>query len=196
MAEFSARFRLALHHTLILFAAGLTAIFLWVYLRLPQGNLLLVVFAFLSAVRIADFSSRQMRLQILLGMLFSTAVLQYIVSATNNIQLLNIFIPAAANSAALRSKSRSLHSKSSGSLYQKTPNLSCTEKLFFIKIFINEVMLKQRFFLRLLRITRQKANKKAVFTPPFQIQTTYYSSEKSSNTILPYLPPLEACSST
>ena len=102
MAEFSARFRLALHHTLILFAAGLTAIFLWVYLRLPQGYLLLVVFAFLSAVRIADFSSRQMRLQILLGMLFSTAILQYIVSATNNIPLINIFMPAAASWVILK----------------------------------------------------------------------------------------------
>ena len=95
MIRFSAGFVSALLQTMILTATALAMILIWSYLRLPEGNVLIVVFAILTAVRIADISPLKTRLKILAGMIFSAAVLQFAVCSTVNLQILNILIPAA-----------------------------------------------------------------------------------------------------
>ena len=102
MLKFSADFQQALHHTVILSVTALAVIFFWAFLRIPAGNLLILVFAFLSAVRISDFPSPEIRLKTVAGMLLAAASLQYIVSVTEHIKLLNVLLPAAASGVILK----------------------------------------------------------------------------------------------
>ncbi|MBO5721827.1 MAG: hypothetical protein J6S19_01815 [Lentisphaeria bacterium] len=97
MFRVSAQFQQALHHTFVLTATALAMIFLWSGRLLPQANLLLVVFAFLSAVRLSGIASQELRLRLLSGMLISATLLQYIVSVTGNLPLLHVLLPAAAS---------------------------------------------------------------------------------------------------
>ena len=97
MFRVSAQFQQALHHTFVLTATALAMIFLWAGRLLPQANLLLVVFAFLSAVRLSGIVSQELRLRLLSGMLISAVLLQYIVSVTGNLPLLHVLLPAAAS---------------------------------------------------------------------------------------------------
>ena len=94
MVGFSADFVSALQHTLILTATALAMSLIWSYLRVPEGNLLIIVFAFLSAVRISDFSSLKTRLKIISRMAVAAVLLQFAVSSTCNVQILNILLPA------------------------------------------------------------------------------------------------------
>ena len=102
MSDFSVRSQKALHNTAILISAALAMIFIWSCFRMPEGNLLIVVFALLAAVRIASFAVGKIRLKVLADMVIPTAILQYIVSTANNIQLLNILLPVAASYFILR----------------------------------------------------------------------------------------------
>ena len=102
MVVFSVKFYQALHHTLVLLAAGSVVIFSWAYLHLPQANLLIVVFAFLAAVRISELASLKIRTQVLAGMVLAAAFLQYTVNATYHVHFLNTVLPAAASWFILR----------------------------------------------------------------------------------------------
>ena len=104
MFRLSVDFRQALQRTAVLFATALTMIFIWNYLRIPEGNLLIIVFAFLLAVRIYDFYSWQIRLKVFGGMICSAIIMQYSVSATHNIQMLNILVPTAVSCIILRTQ--------------------------------------------------------------------------------------------
>ncbi len=97
MHRISAEFQLARHRTFILTAAALAMMFIWAFLRMPDGNLLIAVFAFLSAVRLAELKTTELRLRVLAGMIIAAAVLQYIISATHIVIPLNILLPAAAS---------------------------------------------------------------------------------------------------
>ena len=102
MFDFSADFQQARYHIAIQIAAASAIIFIWLCLRMPEGNLLIAVFTFLSAVRISDTASLKVRFKLLAGMMIATSILQYIISATYNIHLLNILLPPAAGYFILR----------------------------------------------------------------------------------------------
>ena len=94
MFSYSVKFQQALYHTAILAATALTTIFLWVYFRMPESSLQIVVFAFFTAIKISDFASFVVRLKILAKMLIGAVILQYTISVTANFHLLNAFLPA------------------------------------------------------------------------------------------------------
>ena len=102
MFDLSADLQQARYHIAIQIAAAAAIIFIWVCLRMPEGNLLIAVFTLLSAVRISDTASLKRRFKLLAGMMIASSILQYIISATYNIQLLNILLPPATGYFILR----------------------------------------------------------------------------------------------
>jgi hypothetical protein len=102
MFNLAADFKQALRRTLILAITALLMIFLWAGLRIPDGNLQMVVFAALSAVRASGITSIRKRLCELSAMAFSAAILQYIVAATEDLQLLNVLLPTLGGYVVLR----------------------------------------------------------------------------------------------
>ena len=96
MLKYSTQFQQALHRTFILAATMSVMIFLWSCGHLPEDNLLITVFAFLSSVRISDTASAELRWHMLSGMLLGSIFLQYIVSVNHNCFLLNTVLPLAA----------------------------------------------------------------------------------------------------
>ena len=102
MFSISTRFQQAWHHTFILTATASAMILVWSFLRMPDVVLAIVVFAFLSAVRISDIASQEKRLQMLGSLIVGTAVLQYIISATAHLLFLNVLLPAAAGGVVLK----------------------------------------------------------------------------------------------
>ena len=102
MIKASVRFELACYHALVLLATACAMILLWAYYRLPQASSLVVVFAFLSAVKVSNYPTWEMRLRILTGLLAGTIALQYTISATYNLPFINVLLPSAASALILK----------------------------------------------------------------------------------------------
>ena len=96
MSEKTTNFQQALRRTAILITAALTITFIRICCRLPQSDLLIIVFSFLTAVRIAEIVSLTERFRILAGMLAGAMILQYTVGSTVNNHLLNVLLPSLA----------------------------------------------------------------------------------------------------
>lgn len=97
MFDLPVAFQQALYRTIILLAAALIMAFFWAFLRISQGDLLMVVLAALAAVRGAALPSRKIQLQGVLAIVCGSASLQYIISVTSHLQLLSVLLPAAAS---------------------------------------------------------------------------------------------------
>ncbi len=97
MLQLSVQIRQALANTFILISAALAVAFFWAYLRIPQGNLLIVVFSFLSAVKISEYPLRKKQLRVLAAITAGAVIMQFMVSAANNCQLLALFLPPPAS---------------------------------------------------------------------------------------------------
>ena len=102
MFRVSAKFQQAWHRTFILAVTALVMIFVWSFFRMPDAVLAVVVFAFLSAVRISDFASTEKRLQVLVSLIAGTSALQYIISATDHLAFLNVLLPALTGGVVLK----------------------------------------------------------------------------------------------
>ena len=102
MLQLSIKFRQALANTFILISAALAVAFFWAYLRMPQGNLLIAVFSFLSAVKISEYPLREKQLRVLASMTAGAVTMQFMVSAANNCQLLALILPILASYILLR----------------------------------------------------------------------------------------------
>ena len=102
MFRFSAKFQQAWHRTFILAVTALVMIFVWSFFRMPDAVLAVVVFAFLSAVRLSSFASQEKRLRVLASLIAGTASLQYIISATDHLLFLNVLLPALAGGIVLK----------------------------------------------------------------------------------------------
>ena len=100
--KLSVKFQQAFANTFILLTAALAAAFLWAYLRMPQGNLLIAVFSFLSAVKISEYPLREQQLRVLAVITAGTVSMQFIVGATGHCQLLNLILPPLASYIFLR----------------------------------------------------------------------------------------------
>ena len=100
--KLSVKIQQAFANTFILLAAALAVAFFWTYLRIPQGNLLIVVFSFLSAVKISEYPLRKKQLQVLTSITAGAVIMQFMVSAANNCQLLALFLPPLASYIILR----------------------------------------------------------------------------------------------
>ncbi len=103
-------FQQALYRTIILLAAASIMIFCWIFLRISHGDLLQVVLSALSAVRVSALPCRSLQLRGIIGIVSGSAILQYIISVTSHLQLLNLLLPAAASWFIL-------HVMSAGSAY-------------------------------------------------------------------------------
>lgn len=77
-------------------------VLVWSFWRMPDVVLSIIVFAFLSAVRLSDIASLEKRLQVLGSLIIGTAVLQYIISATCHLPFLNVLLPSAVGAAVLK----------------------------------------------------------------------------------------------
>ena len=102
MLQLSIKFRQALANTFILISVALAVAFFWAYLRMPQGNLLIAVFSFLSAVKISEYPLREKQLRVLASMTAGAVTMQFMVSAANNCQLLALLLPILASYILLR----------------------------------------------------------------------------------------------
>lgn len=102
MAKLSDGFHQAVCRTFVLLAAALAAAFLWAYLRMQEGNLLIVVFAALSAVRVLKTTPAAAKLRTIVNLTTAAALLQYIVGASNHGLLLSVLLPVAAGWIILR----------------------------------------------------------------------------------------------
>ena len=102
MLDLPAAFQQALYRTFILLASALTLAFFWSYLHLPEGNLMIAVLAALTAVRISGLAACNTRLRELIAIIGGSAILQYIVSITYELQLFNVLLPAAVGYIILR----------------------------------------------------------------------------------------------
>ena len=102
MLKIPADSKSALRHTCILFAAALVMLFLWAYLRLPDGNLLIITFTFLAASGCADLPSAESQTREIVRMTFCVIILQFTVSATAHVQLLNMLLPPLTGSVILK----------------------------------------------------------------------------------------------
>lgn len=96
------KFQQALVRTLILLSGALSIAFVWAYSWMPQGNLLIVVFSFLSAVKISEYPLREKQLQVLAAITAGAVTMQFTVSAVNHCQLLDLFLPPLAGYMLLR----------------------------------------------------------------------------------------------
>lgn len=96
------KFQQALVRTLILLSGALSIAFLWAYSRMPQGNLLIVVFSSLSAVKISEYPLREKQLRVLAAITAGAVTMQFTVSAVNHCQLLDLFLPPLASYMLLR----------------------------------------------------------------------------------------------
>ena len=102
MADLPQTFQQALYRTIILLASALALAFCWAYLHLPEGNLMIAVLAALTAVRISGLVTCNTRLRELIAIIGGSAILQYIVSITYDLQLFNLLLPVAAGYFFLR----------------------------------------------------------------------------------------------
>ncbi len=103
MAQVSAHFRRAMNHSLSLLAAGVIMILAWSYFRIPDGNLLMVIFSFLSTSVLYDVDGWQNRLKLALLMALYAATLQFLIGICWQSKFLLVILPAAFAYFTLRS---------------------------------------------------------------------------------------------
>lgn len=90
------------HHVMALLTAALLMAFCWSFLRLPEGNLLMVAFCFLSASALYSIPDAWKRFRLLLAMAFCAAFLQFLVGICREEKLLLVLLPALTAAAVLR----------------------------------------------------------------------------------------------
>ena len=102
MFTWAGDFQQALYKTFVLTVTALTMAFIWAYCHLPAGNLLMVILAALTAVRIAELPAGGKQLQELAVVITTGALLQYIVAITVLLPLLNVLLVSLASWLVLR----------------------------------------------------------------------------------------------
>ena len=90
------------HHVMALLTAAMLMAFCWSFLRLPEGNLLMVAFCFLSASSLYAVTDGRKRFALLLPMAFCAASLQFLIGICREDKLLLILLPALAAAMILR----------------------------------------------------------------------------------------------
>ena len=90
------------HHVMALLTAALLMAFCWSFLRLPEGNLLMVAFCFLSASTLYNIPSARKRFRLLLSMAFGATSLQFLIGVFREDKILLVLLPALAAAAILR----------------------------------------------------------------------------------------------
>ena len=90
------------HHVMALLTAALLMAFCWSFLRLPEGNLLMVAFCFLSASSLYNIPDGRKRFGLLLFMAFSAASLQFLIGICHEEKFLLVLLPALTAAAVLR----------------------------------------------------------------------------------------------
>ena len=115
MFTWAGDFQQALYKTFVLIVTALVMAFIWAYCHLPAGNLLMVILAALTAVRIAELPAGGKQLQELAVVITTGALLQYIVAITVLLPLLNVLLVSLASWLVLRFiRGSSAHIASSG----------------------------------------------------------------------------------
>ena len=90
------------HHVMALLTAALLMAFCWSFLRLPEGNLLMVAFCFLSASVMYGIPDGGRRFRLLVPMAFCAASLQFLIGICREEKWLLVFLPALTAAGILR----------------------------------------------------------------------------------------------
>ncbi len=90
------------HHVMALLTAALLMAFCWCFLRLPEGNLLMVAFCFLSASVLYQVPDGWKRFRLLLPMAFCASSLQFLIGICREEKWLLVFLPPLTAAGILR----------------------------------------------------------------------------------------------
>ena len=90
------------HHVMALLTAALSMAFCWSFLRLPDANLLMVAFCFLSASVLYQVPDGRKRFRLLLPMAFCAMSLQFLIGICREDKWLLAILPALTAAGILR----------------------------------------------------------------------------------------------
>ena len=100
--ELSVRTAEAWNSVMAMLTAALLMSFCWCFLRLPEANLLMVTFCFLSALTLYPVADGWQRFRQLIPMAFSAMTLQFLIGVCREDKLLLVILPSLAAAAILR----------------------------------------------------------------------------------------------
>lgn len=92
----------AWHSVMAMLTAALLMSFCWSFLRLPEANLLMVTFCFLSALILYPVTDGWKRFRLLLPMAFCAVTLQFLIGICREEKLLLVILPSLTAAMILR----------------------------------------------------------------------------------------------